>query len=271
MNNLETLQNRAIKIVSNVSNDPEGRLQLRYKFYQKYGNSIFKGNDGIGNSEIAFMKWEIKRGVLNPLDAKHPGSKWWRKVNSHFIYLSELAGLIHDSGETFENLPAPVNFWLKYINDRDGVTWYRAHNSSIIDGYKIALSLAYDEVYYERKFMNIVLYRLLYAQSMIEGVNFGVLGKILANPRGDAVGIITGFEDFYPESYPLTKEGIEAVMHKSHSLIGLAEDFMDKILILPELGALYKDAEQWNDSPVLASYIEHNTPCYAITASDPKK
>ncbi|MEM6720859.1 MAG: hypothetical protein AAF611_16125 [Bacteroidota bacterium] len=266
MNNLEILQNKAKKIVSNVSNDPEGRLQLRYKFYQKYGNPIFKGKDGLGNSEIDFMKWEIARGVLNPLDAERHGSKWWREVNSRFLYVSELAGLIYDVGITYNGPSEPIKFWLAYLENRDGATWYRAHNSSIIDGYKVASELALEETCDERKFMNIVLYRVLYAQSMIEGANFGLLGEFLADPRGPAVGIITSFEDFYPKEYPLTKAGIKAVTHKSHSIMGLVEDFMDKVLILSQLGKLYKEAEQWNKSPILATFINKNKPNYAITA-----
>jgi hypothetical protein len=268
MTNLETLQNEALKTVSNVSNDPEGRLQIRCKFYQKYGNPIIKGKEGLGNSEIAFMEWEKKRGVLNPLDHENPGSEWWRKVNSHFMYISELAGLIHESGASFEGLSEPVKFWLKYIEDRDGTTWYRAHNSTIIDGYKVANALAHKETIHEQTFMNIVLYRVLYAQSMVEEVNFGILGKILANPRGSAVALITEFEDFYPEHYPLSAEGVKAVMHKSHSLIGLAEDFMDKVLILPQLEKLYKEAATWNRSPILTSYIQKDQPCYPIDSPE---
>jgi hypothetical protein len=264
MTQLETLKGIAREKVSKVSNNPDERLQMRHNFYQKYGNPIIKGKEGLGNSEIAFMEWEIHRGVLNPLDAHIPGSKWWRTVNSHFMYLSELAALIHESKENFEDLSPPVHFWLAYIKSCDGITWYRAHNSSIIDGYKVAFSLALEEQLYERQFMNIVLYRLLYAQSMVEEVNFGFLGKILANPRGNAVALITEFEDFYPKHYPLGKEGVEAVLHKSHTLSGLAEDFMDEVLILPQLDKLCKEAATWNQSPVLTSYVQHNKPCYAL-------
>ena len=198
MNKLEILQEKAKTIVQTVSNNPEGRYQLRYEFYKKYGDPFVKGNEGLGNSELAFIKWEIKRGTLNSLEDTHPGSPWWRKVNSHFLYVATLAQLIKESGEDFQNIPVPVTFWLEYINTPNECSWYRAHNSSIIAGYQVADELAYKETIYERCFMNIVLYRVLFAQSMVEGVSFGILGKIFANPRGFAVALITGGKGVLP-------------------------------------------------------------------------
>ena len=231
MNTLDQLKEKTQKIVDGVANDPQGRYQLRYEFYEKYGDPIIKGNEGLGNSELAFMQWEIKRGVLNPLDSDEPGSPWWRQVNSHFLYVATLAQLIQESGETFNDLPVPVNFWLAFINSPNECSWYRAHNSSIIAGYQVADATAFDENIYEQYFMNIVLYRLLYAQSMVEGVSFGILGKIFANPRGAAVSIITDIDAFYPSHYPMTKEEIKYVTHKAHNFLGIIEDIFDEFLI----------------------------------------
>lgn len=260
---LEELKLSAECIVLEVSNNINERYDLRVDFYKKYGHPIIKGKEGLGDSELAFMKWEMKRGVLNPLFDKSPGSPWWRDVNSYFIYLSTLAALIFESKEDFKDLDTPVVNWLSYLKNPNEVTWYRAHNSSIISGYQKALSDASKESDAEQTFMNIVLYRLLYAQSMVEGVSFGILGKIFSNPRGDAVGIITDIESFYPSHYPLSKEDIKYVNHKAHNLEGLAEDFFDEILILPELKKLYKEAANWNSMPILESYINSKgKPCY---------
>ena len=268
MNKLEKLQEKAKTIVRAVSNDPQGRYQLRYEFYQKYGDPFVKGNEGLGNSELAFIKWEIKRGTLNPMDGYQPGSPWWREVNSHFLYVSTLAGLIEESGETFQEVPVPVSCWLDYIATPNECSWYRAHNSSIISGYHIADSLAFKENIYEQYFVNIVLYRLLYAQSMVEGVSFGILGKIFGNPRGSAVSIITDIEAFYPSHYPLSKEDIAYVTHRAHNFMGLIEDIFDKILILPHLDELYTETAKWNNSPVVLKYVRNNKPIYPITKSE---
>ena len=268
MNNLKILEDQAKRIVRGVSNYPQKRYQLRYKFYKKYGKSISKGKEGLGNSELAFIDWEIKRGTLNPLNNLQPGSPWWRKVNSHFLYLATLAQLIHESGQTFEEVPVPVQFWLDFINMPNEVSWYKAHNSSIISGYVIADSLAFEENIYEQYFMNIVLYRVLYAQSMVEGVSFGILGKIFANPRGSAVSIITDIEAFYPSHYPLSKEDMKYVTHHAHNLMGLIEDIFDKIFILPHLNELYTEATRWNSTEVLKKFVKNNLPIYPITQSE---
>lgn len=264
MNKLDKLTQKAEIIVAQVVNNPENRYNLRYEFYEKYGHSVIKGSEGLGNSELAFIKWEIKRGVLNPLSATPSGSEWWRAVNSYFLYVGTLAQLIHESGEDFKDLPTPVTFWLAYINEPNECTWYRAHNSSIIEGYAEANKLALKENVYEQYFMNIVLYRLLYAQSMVEGVSFGILGKIFANPRGYAVSIITDIEAFYPGHYPLTKEDIKYVMHKAHNCMGILEDIFDYLFIIPHLEQLYKEAAKWNTTPVLTSFIAKNKPVYPL-------
>jgi hypothetical protein len=184
------------------------------------------------------------------------------------LYLATLAQLIYESGETFPDLPAPVNFWLEYIHTPNECSWYRAHNSSIIAGYQVADSLAFKENIYEQYFMNIVLYRVLYAQSMVEGVSFGILGKIFGNPRGAAVSILTDIEAFYPSHYPLSKKDIEYVTHRAHNLNGLIEDVFDKLFIIPHLDELYVEATKWNKSPIVLEYIKNNKPLYPISEGE---
>ncbi len=268
MNKLEILKKKAKGIVLGVSDTPQGRYQLRYEFYQKYGDPFTKGNEGLGNSELAFIEWEIRRGTLNPMNDPHPGSPWWREVNSHFLYVATLAQLIKESGETFQDLPVPVSFWLDYINTPNECSWYRAHNSSIISGYQVADKLAYKESIYEQSFMNIVLYRLLFAQSMVEGVSFGILGKLFANPRGCAVTIITGVKAFYPDDYPMTKEDIRYVTHRARTFMGFIEDIFDELLILPHLNRLYTEAAKWDDLPIVLKFVKNNNPVYPINQSE---
>jgi len=108
MGDLVSLARQAFQTVSAVADDPEGRYALRERFYDKYGFT------GYGNSELAFMRWEIERGVLAPLDAPRPGSSWWRAVNASLLYDTELAALIYESGEP---IAAPTNSrrWLDYL------------------------------------------------------------------------------------------------------------------------------------------------------------
>src|SRR5215472_6591388 len=98
MGDLATLASQAFRIVDAAKNDPEARYDLRKRFYDKYGFAI-DGSAGYGNSELAFMRWEVERGVLEPLDAPKPGSPWWREINSSLLFDAELATLIYESGQ----------------------------------------------------------------------------------------------------------------------------------------------------------------------------
>lgn len=103
------LEAEAAKIIESAYDDPENRYKLRLHFYNKHGQG--KRTSGYGNSELNFTRWEIRRGVLNPLDDPHqPGSPWWRAVNGHFLYSSTLAYLVVEAGLSDEALPTAVRF-----------------------------------------------------------------------------------------------------------------------------------------------------------------
>src|SRR5262245_34355554 len=120
----EELARHALEIVGGVADDPEGRYLLRVRFYEKYGFSELTdlGGAGYGNSELAFLRWEIDRGVLQPLPS---GSKWWRAVNSMLCFDAELASLIHEDGRRVK-APPGAQRWLDYIDKPGERTWYQA-------------------------------------------------------------------------------------------------------------------------------------------------
>lgn len=257
---LSHLKELAQQKVAAVADNPEGRYQLRTAFYQKYG---FGEGAGYGTSELAFMRWEIKRGVLNPLPA---GSMWWHQVNETFIYIAELAALVHEhtlSEHDKQQLNEPVKFWLAYFQHPSSQSWYKAHNATIVAGYLQYAESATNENKPEQLFMNIVLYRLLYAQAIIEGVSiFGELGKILADPVLPTVGVLVHLPAFYPRHYPLTQADIRNIMHAGHTLIDIPEDILDEGLILPQLSGLYQEASTWLKTPQLTKLVVDNQPVY---------
>lgn len=260
--NLKTLEDEIWKYVETLKDSPLMRIESRKAFYKKYGQEDKKHAFGYGDSEIAFLGWEA-RSVLKPPHAKPPGSEWWSSVNLWFIYLSELGSKAFEIKFPKNLLPLPAQAWVNFIESPSDATWYKAHNGSIVDGYLKYPDLANKETLPEKVFINMVLYRLLYAQSMVEGeFMFPKLGKILGNPRGGAVKLITTLDAYYPEHYPMTHKEINYVMGKVHNLEELGVQLMDDVLIEPELTHLYYMASIWNSQPALNNLIIDHRPAY---------
>lgn len=247
--------------VAAVWNDPEGRLALRKEFYVAHGQSLV-GDYGFGNSEIAFTEWEVRRGVLGSGTATS-GSPWWKDMNGDLLYYSELAAIAYAHDAADLDWPAPVRLWLDYIQTPNEHSWYRAHNGSISRAYPDRTHAARNEDANEQEFMNIVLYRLLYAQAVVEGVSqFGELGEIIANPILPAVDVLVHLPDFYPDTYPMTQAEYDELMGKDLSLEDIAVHILDDVLILPHITALYQQAAEWNQTPEIVHLLDDGTPIY---------
>ncbi len=282
-NPIQILEDRAHALVGGVANDPEGRYRLRERFYTRWGfaeeyaraNARGAARDGaqtpdssldpygFGTSELAFMRWEIRRGVLNPAtDVQRSGSGWWRAVNSQFLYLSELAGLIAEAGLGASVDDIDVRYWLDYFAEPSGTRWYRAHNGCIVRAYLEQRRPAEAESSDEQLLMNEVLYRLLFAEAMEMGDEAGWLGTIAADPKLFAVDLITHLETLYPDHYPLTAQDDIDVRHLGTGLEADLGRFLDETLILQHVDSLYALIAGTVDAPVLQRLIKEGVPIY---------
>ena len=273
---LAALEARAHALVDDVANDPEGRYRLREAFYarwgytQRYAQDVARGTMpagpldpyGYGTSELAFMRWEIRRGVLNPVGGEHTGSPWWRAVNSQFLYLSELAGLIAEAGLGSLVDDIDVRYWLDYLANPCGTTWYRAHNGCIVRAYLDQREVARAKLPAEPLFMNEVLYRLLFAEAMEMGVEAGWLGTMAADPKLFAVDFITHLETIYPDHYQLTPQDTIDVRHLGTGLEADLGRFLDETLILQHVDSLYTLVANEIDQPSLPELIKNGIPIY---------
>ncbi|MBU0801561.1 MAG: hypothetical protein KKA05_11250 [Alphaproteobacteria bacterium] len=259
----QELQLETEQLCSSIENSPQARLAVRQAFYQQYG---FQDKDGLnfGDSEIAFLKWEIRRGVLNPLtDSPQPGSAWWRNVNLRFIYFSELAGKMYANHVTYDKAPMALQHWLAYLQKPTSESWYRAHNTSILAGFDEYKSDAISENEIEQLFLNITLYRLMFAQALVEDATiFGDIGRIIANPKDFSVKLITSLPDFYPTHYPLTEQDKPIIEGREYTIEDHLVYVMDNEIILPHIVRLYQEAANWNSAPFLVHYLNGNVPCY---------
>src|SRR5256885_1844063 len=70
--------------VAAVRDDPRGRLGLITRTYHGPTGSAPR-HLPFRRAALSFMRWQERRGVLNPLDAPVPGSAWWRGVNERLL------------------------------------------------------------------------------------------------------------------------------------------------------------------------------------------
>jgi len=259
-------------------NNPAARLSIRRYFYRKYGKDVAIRNflikriirwltcrEGLGISELEFLTWEIRRKVLNPVGVPFAdGSPWWRNVNLKFIITAQIAAEIFDGKMVNDHeITNEVRLWLEYLKDATPRSWYRAHNGSIVRAYFDFVTDAKQETIYEQTFMNEVLYRVLFAQAMIEDdTEFKGAGEFAADPLLPSVDLMVHIPSFYPDHYPLSKADIQDIMHKGHGIEGDAEREFDDYLIYPHIPYLYKLAAGWLNIPELEFLQSDGKPNY---------
>ena len=229
---------------------------------------VFRGPTGnaprhlpFRRAALSFMRWQARRGVLNPLDATPPGSVWWRAVNER---------LLRDGCETvalFGGLAAPssdaVRLWLEFGERPTGRNWYRAHNASIVAGYLEHRELAGAEGAPERFFMNVALVRVLYAHALAGAPRlalgrFAPLGRVLGDPRLGMAGAFLSLRRVLPDRYPLAFH-VDRYIADEQRLGRL----LDYAVIVPRLQALYGWSAGELGEPRLLELVRDGCPIYA--------
>lgn len=245
--------------VDSIEDDPDGRYARRAAFYQRVGGRW-------GDAELAFLRWEIRRGVLAP-DA---GSAWWKAVQSDLAEASEEAERRWRDGRS-PTTTTPVDQWLRFLADPTGPSWYRAHNATVVDGYLRHEELARRERWGEQRFLEIVLYRVLYAASLVDGDAPGCLPvprwitRRAADPRTESVDVMVHLPDFYPRNYPLTPSDLRNVLHRGFGIEADLERLLDEGLVLPHTQRLFSDAAEDLGNPELVTLCVGDRPRYPRT------
>ena len=159
---------------------------------------------------LAFMGWQARRGLLNPLDHERPGSPWWRAMNER---------LLRDTCEARSRLlghPGPasspsVEASIAFARRPSPRAWYLAHNVTIVSAYLDHRDLAERENRVERFFINLVLIRLLYAHALVAAPRLALgwlapTARWLGDPRRAMTGIFLSVSRVLPDLYPLEGE-----------------------------------------------------------------
>src|SRR2546426_10219390 len=128
-----------LALIARTSHGPVGRAPRHLPFRR---------------AALSFMRWQERRGVLNPLDAPVPGSAWGRQVNERLLR-DGCESVALAGGLAGEPSSRAVRLWLAFIETPGARNWYRAHNASIVGAYLEHRELAEAESAAERFFMNV--------------------------------------------------------------------------------------------------------------------
>jgi hypothetical protein len=247
--------------VEAVRDDPGGRLALLARTYHGPTGRAPR-HLPFRRAAFSFMRWQARRGVLDPLDGSPPGSPWWRKINERLLQdgceAVALAG-----GSRGAPSSRTVRLWLGFIERPTARNWYRAHNASIVSAYLDHRELAEAESAPERFFMNVALGRVLYAHSLVGAPRlalgrFAPLGRLLGDPRLGMAGAFLSLGRVMPDRYPLAHD-VEAYIAGEHRLGRV----LDYAVILPRLQRVYEWSAAELHEPRLLELVRDGNPTYA--------
>jgi hypothetical protein len=224
--------------VATVRDDPEGRLALMERCYHgPFGEAPH--HLPFRRAAMSFMRWQLRRRVLQPLSTEHPGSRWWRAVNERIVRDGcEAVALSGDVAAGPASTPTAQD-WLGFARRPTASSWYRAHNGSVVAAYLENQDLAEAENAAERFFMNVVLCRVLYAHALVAAPRVSLgwlrpLAPVLGDPRLGMTGIFLQLSRVLPDEYPLSG----SVQFYLRRELGFGR-LLDFGVIVPRLGALY--------------------------------
>lgn len=264
--------------VAAVRDDTRGRIALLERTYQGSGRRL-----PYRRAALSFMRWQARRGLLEPLDAPEPGSPWWRAINERLLrdgcesVTLAAAGAgrgagghggeaVSEHGGGGEPSSATVELWTEFVRRPSARRWYRAHNASIVSGYLDNRELAERETVAERFFINVALLRVLYAHSLVAAPHlalgrFAALGRLLGDPRLGMAGAFLSLGRVLPDSYPLNGR-LEGYLREEH---GLGRT-LDYAVIGPRLRDLYAWSAEELGLPGLLDLLRDGLPAYAWPA-----
>ncbi len=256
----------AAQTVAEVRDDPAGRIRVAadaYGFgrggrrYRPYRRAV-----------VAFMRWQLARGVLNPLDEAIPGSPWWRAVNEDLLRDTLEAKLLIERGGGAPSRPS-VAHWVGFFTAPSAQSWYAAHNASVVAGYLAHTALAAREAPAERFFMNVVLVRVLYAHALVVDGDLALgrlsfLARPIGHPRSRGPQALLSMKDILPERYPIPEVRVEELI-SSENKLGRMVDYG---VIAARIDALYACSARALGEPLLLDLIVDGAPAYPWPADD---
>ncbi len=249
-----------------VRDDPGRRLAL--------ASATYRGPTGeaprhlpFRRAAMSFMGWEARRGVLNPLDADPPGSRWWRALNERLLR-DGCEAVARAGGHGGPRSSPTIGLWDGFVERPTARTWYRAHNASIVAAYLDHRELAEAESRTERFFLNVVLLRVLYAHALVAAPRLALgrlafAGRPLGDPRLGMAGAFLSLGRVLPDRYPVDDD-LEVYLRGENGFGRL----LDYAVIQPRLRPLYDWSARELGRPELSGLVVGGTPAYAWSPAE---
>jgi hypothetical protein len=257
----------ATERVRAVRDDPRGRLDLVRSTYEGPAGPVSRRHLPFRRAAVSFMLWEVRRGVLDPLDADLPGSRWWRALNERLLR-DGCEAAARAGGHGGGPSSATIESWDVFVSNPTARNWYRAHNGSIAAAYLDHRELAEAESRIERFFMNVVLLRVLYAHALVAAPQFALgrlapLGRGLGDPRLGMTGIFLSLSRVLPHRYPIDGE-VETYVRAANGFGRM----LDYAVIGPRLQRLYEWSAGELGQPGLSGLVSEGVPAYCWPPGD---
>jgi hypothetical protein len=252
--------------VALVRDDPAGRLALMQRCYHGPFGAAPR-HLPYRRAASSFMRWQLRRGVLQPSFSERPGSRWWRAVNERILRDGcEAVGLSgHLTGPASART---VESWMTFIHRPAPGAWYRAHNGCVVAAYLESHELAATENAAERFFMNVVLCRVLFAHALTAAPRLALswlrpLAPLLGDPRLGMTGIFLQLSRVLPAEYPLRG----SVTSYLDAELGFGH-LIDFGIVHPRLQQLYEWSAHELRAPGLLDCVRDGAPSYAWPRQD---
>ena len=210
--------------VAAVRDDPAARLALMAR--------IFHGPTGraprhlpFRRAALSFMRWQARRGVLDPLDASPPGQRVVAGGQR-----AAAAGRLRDGraarrvGRASRRRRPCGSGWSSARGRRGATGTGRTTRASSAATWSTG-DLAEAESAPERFFMNVALLRVLYAHALVAAPRlalgrFAPLGRVLGDPRLGMAGAFLSLRRVLPDRYPLAARRASATSPTSSGSAG---------------------------------------------------
>jgi hypothetical protein len=251
----------AFKQVEAVREEPAQRLELLDRTY--YGPLGWAPHHlPFRRAAMAFMRWQVARGVLAPLHARPAGSPWWRAANDRLLR-DGCEAVARSGGRGGAPSSPTIELWMSFIADPSRRTWYRAHNATIVCAYLENRDLAEKENAAEGFFLNVVLVRVLYAHALVSAPRLALgplagIGPVLGDPRLAVTGIFLSLSRIVPDRYPLERDVHEYIAEENNF-----GRMLDYGIIQPRLQRLYEWSAEELCEPGLLGLVRDGSPVYA--------